>query len=194
MQCNRILVEKTRRICCVMPRSVFNVSTAKAASSFIDDLTHLKFESLPIKSLTVSREQHVPDSSNHSRYLNTPRHRAHAPELFRTTSPLHEHTHTHKTDTTTHTHTHRTDRITKKRTTHTQHIVHRVWGSKIHALTRSTLKTTVGCMCTYPSIHFHCAFCARLTANTKHFCDAIHLTCDSGTGQFINVVVLFAKT
>ena len=49
-----------------MPRSVFTEFTAKAGSSLIVDLTHLKSESFSIESLRVSQEQHVPDYHSHT--------------------------------------------------------------------------------------------------------------------------------
>ena len=35
--------------------------------------------------------------------------------------------------------------------------VHHLSGPSAHALTQTALKITVGCRCTYPSIHFRCA-------------------------------------
>ena len=98
MECNRKLIEKSNKVCCVKSSTV---STAKVVSSFVVGVTHLKFESSAIKSLRLGREQHVPDSSNLSLYLNTPRHRAHAVNNTFT----HRHTHT---PCTRHTNTHAT--------------------------------------------------------------------------------------
>ena len=107
--------------------------------------------------------------------INTPlphTHRAHA-------THTHEHNdHNTFTAQTKHTHsqhtqkrpthkpnTHRTDR-------HTQHVVLRLWGPKLYALTQGTLKVTVGCRCTYRSIHFHCA-CTLNTRKLAHMLDPL---------------------
>ncbi len=46
-------------------------------------------------------------------------------------------------------------------------IVHHLSGPNIYALTQTTLKITVSCSCTYPSIHFHCA-CRFNTRKLAH--------------------------
>ena len=51
-------------------------------------------------------------------------------------------------------------------------IVHHLSGPNICALTQTTLKITVGCRCTYPSIHFHCA-CKFNTRKLAHMLDSL---------------------
>ena len=51
-------------------------------------------------------------------------------------------------------------------------IVHHLSGPNTCALTQTTLKITVGCKCTYPSIHFHCA-CKFNTRKLAHMLESL---------------------
>ena len=51
-------------------------------------------------------------------------------------------------------------------------IVHHLSGPNTCALTHTTLKSTVGCRCTYPSIHFHCAYRFN-TQKLAHMLDSL---------------------
>ena len=104
-------------------------------SSFIVDLSHLKFE---IKST----------SSNHSLYLNTPRHSAHATNTTHT--PCTRHKHKHNTlphiDTHFHTHTHthihtRTHEPTASNT-HTKNLSIQTHRTYKHKNTQKQMKST----------------------------------------------------
>ena len=50
--------------------------------------------------------------------------------------------------------------------------VHHLSGPNTYALTQTTLKITVGCRCTNPSIHFHCG-CMFNTRKLAHVFDSL---------------------
>ena len=146
-----------------------------------------KFESLPIESLGADREQHVPDSSNHSPYLNTP-----------TTPPCTRHQH--------HTHTHHHTHID----THTvytphkqQHLTtHTVTAHKTFAHTHSHTHTHTQNRPTHTTHSSPSLGAKDLCSYSKHSQDHGQFGCGCGersvlhdvTGQPTSVVVIFAKT
>ena len=116
---------------------------------------------LPILSLRTGREQHVPDSSKHSLYLI---------KLLSCSYPEKNFGGNHLLD--------GSISLSPLYTSFTNDLrvsiavepppefhltlpfsgkVHHLSGPNTYALTQTTLKITVGCRCTYPSIHFHCA-------------------------------------
>ena len=125
---------------------------------------------LPIQSLRTGREQHVPNSSNHPLYLLKLFNSIYPEGNFggnqlpvgsMSLSPLYP-------STTNDLHVPQEFPLTLP----FSGIVHHLSGPNRCALTQTTLKITVSCRCTHPSIYFHCA-CRFNTRKLAHMLDSL---------------------